>query len=135
MIYHFAEAAPNANNFMGLWLSLNLIGSVVVSVVSIATFFSNRKQKREVSFSFEPASKDEFMAHVERNEREHENMFKKIGGVERGAAESLDRKLSALQASAETGREKLHNRITEILTAVSEVKGEIKGRDHARSDL
>lgn len=130
----FADATPNANSYLQFWLSLSLIASVGASLLAVVGYFSNRKQKREVSFSFEPASKEEFMAHVERNEREHENIFKKIGGVERGAMERLDAKFAAMQTSAEAGREKIHGRINEVLAAVSELKGELKGAER-RSDL
>lgn len=60
-----------------------------------------------------------------KNEREHENLFSKIGGVERGARIHLDGKLDAMQKSANDGQEKLHDRINDVLAAVSELRGTV----------
>ena len=84
-------------------------------------------------------AKTDFDRLVESNVREHENLFSKIGGVERGAnarqdsatrewREFVETKLTAIQADTNHGQEALHNRINEILAAVSELKGEIRSK-------
>lgn len=51
---------PDATHFLQFWLIIALIISVVSGLASIVTAFSGRKQRREVSFPFNPASKEEF---------------------------------------------------------------------------
>lgn len=65
---------------------------------------------------------------VDENRREHENLFSKIGGVERGSRQHLDAALFEMQRSSEQSREKLHERINDVLSAVSELRGEMKNR-------
>lgn len=83
--------------------------------------------------------KDVFHAHVAQNLREHENMFSKLGGVERGATARMDAlskewrafvdaKFSEMATADNSGREKLHDRINEILSEVSELRGEIRAK-------
>ena len=72
--------------------------------------------------------KTDFDKFVDENRREHENLFSKIGGVERGARIHLDEALARMQSASEHSREKLHERINEVLTAVSELRGELKNR-------
>jgi hypothetical protein len=70
-----------------------------------------RKQKREVSFHETPATKKEFDEHVAWNRREHENLFSKIGGVERGVTARIEARLNDMQSDANEAREKIHHRI------------------------
>lgn len=60
----FADATPDANSFLQFWLILSLIFSTLVSIGTFAVMVLNRKQKREVSFEFTPASKEEHDEHV-----------------------------------------------------------------------
>jgi hypothetical protein len=62
---------------------------------------------------------------VDENRREHENIFSKMGGVERGARAHLDSKLETMQKASEQGRDKLHDRINDVLSAVSELRGTV----------
>ena len=82
-------------------------------------------QPLEVSAVAEYVPASAFAAHVAENKREHENLFAKIGGVERGMAQRLDGKLDTMQRNAEEGREKLHDRINDVLAAVSELRGTV----------
>lgn len=52
--------SPEATHFLQLWLGVGLVVVVVAQVVGIFVNMSSRKQHREVSFSFTPASKTEF---------------------------------------------------------------------------
>ena len=89
------------------------------------------------------AEQTEFEKHVEWNRREHENLFSKIGGVERGGLARMDtisqewrgfvqQSMGELIRSNNLGREKLHERINTILSEVSEIRGELKGRFHEK---
>jgi hypothetical protein len=86
----------------------------------------NGKQKREVSFMETPATKKEFDEHVAWNRREHENLFSKIGGVERGVTARIESRLDGMQRDAHEGREKLHDRINEVLAEVSKLSGTVE---------
>ncbi len=82
-------------------------------------------QPLEVSPVAEYVPASAFAAHVAENKREHENLFAKIGGVDRGLSQRLDVKLDSMQRAAEEGREKLHDRINDVLSAVSELRGTV----------
>ena len=93
---------------------------------------SGRNSQREIlpqPLKVEPAAEyvpaSAFAAHVAENRREHENLFAKIGGVDRGLSQRLDLKLDSMQRAAEEGREKLHGRINDVLAAVSELRGTV----------
>jgi hypothetical protein len=121
---------PTPAQFNAAWTVLWFVSGTALNLVTVWAF--TRRQKREVSFSFEPASKDDFMKQVERNEQDHKDLFAKIGGVERGALARIDTAFKEMQRSGDESRERLHLRINEILSAVSEMKGEVKhlrGRD------
>lgn len=51
---------PDATHFLQFWLTIALIVSVLSGIASMFAAFGGRKQKREVSFTFTPASKEEF---------------------------------------------------------------------------
>jgi len=113
--------AEASNSDVITWQVILVITTVGANLAIILS--SRKKQKREVSFEFEPASKDAFEKHVAANQREHENLFAKIGGVERGLNERVEKKLTDLQRSAEDGREKLHQRINRISVGVARLCG------------
>jgi hypothetical protein len=121
-----AETAPTAGQMNGFFTVLSWASFVVMNIVTVVVM--SRKQKREVYFGFEPASKEEFQKSQEENDREHRELFSKIGGVERGQIARLDIKFAELARDAHEGRDKLHDRINQVLSAVSRMEGEIKTR-------
>lgn len=58
------SAAPNPEHLLQFWLILSLTFSTLVSVGTFVVLISNRKQRREISFTETPASKKEFDNHV-----------------------------------------------------------------------
>lgn len=54
------SATPEPNSFLQFWVIIGFIAMVVGQIISIIVMLANRKQQREVSFLFEPASKKEF---------------------------------------------------------------------------
>lgn len=78
-----AQATTNNSDIItwGIILTLTTIAGNVATVIALLV---NRKQKREVSFGFVPASKEEFDDHRMNNKEEHDQLFSKLGGVERG---------------------------------------------------
>lgn len=137
MITHvLADAAPTAAEWGGAWVVLTAAAFFAANIATVVLSLKSSR-KREVSFSFEPASKKEFDKHVEENRREHENLFSKIGGVERGQLARMDAlskewrsfvdsKFDDLVGASEDGREKLHSRINELLGEFRELRGEVR---------
>jgi len=66
--------------------------------------------------------------HIEWNRREHENLFSKIGGVDRGITNRIEARLDKMEAASNLGRDKLHERINEVLAAVSNLEGRMEER-------
>ena len=124
------------------WEFLLSIGFLISIAANIATSISVRRtQRREVNFGFVPASKEDFEKHTAHNQREHENLFAKINGVERGARDRfdavntdwqkrIDDKFSALQMSDQAGRKEIHERINQVFVVVSRLEGKMERSRH-----
>jgi len=120
-----AQTNPaDALQFLQLLVTLNTIGGVAVAVFTVAAFFSNRKQRREVSFGFIPAAKDEFDKHVAWNQKEHDNLFAKLGGLERGAA-------AKIQTLSREWRDVLNDKIFELIRSNEESRQKIQENANA----
>lgn len=113
---------PDAAQFLQFWIIIGFLTMVGGQAATLIVMLSNRKQKREVSFGFEAPTKGDFEKHVEQNRREHENLFSKIGGIERGAGARMDAlahewhkvmddRFETLMASDKTDRSEIHRRI------------------------
>lgn len=61
----------------------------------------------------------EFEKHTVDDKREHENIFKKVGGVERGVEERLNERLDKIETDSKDSRRRIHNDITTIVKDVS----------------
>ena len=128
----FADTpAPSINT---IWLALNSLMGFAAALATVGLFLNGRKRQQSELYpqplQIEAAEKfvgqKEFQTHADWNLREHESLFRKIGAIECAQNERMDQKFSELQRSAESGREKLHERINEILGEMRELKGEIK---------
>lgn len=58
------QATPEPHAFLQFWIIIAFIAMVVGQIISIVVSLANRKQQREVTFTFKPASKEEFDAHA-----------------------------------------------------------------------
>ena len=107
-----AEAITDEN------LMLKLIGLGILVGTLTNTWLGVRNGSRrdihpqplEVKGTIEFARKEELHTHVRRNEVEHDNMFKKLGGVERGLSEKISAvsgNMHALTASNNQQNEQL----------------------------
>lgn len=54
------NSTPEPNSFLQFWVIVAFLVMIGSQLVSIVVSLVNRKQQREVTFSFEPASKKEF---------------------------------------------------------------------------
>jgi len=88
-----ADSAPDANSMLQLILSVNVLLSVAIGIKTF--FFPSRRevgpQPFEVKGTVEWARKDVVDKTIEANHREHENLFKKIGGMERGIYDEINK--------------------------------------------
>jgi len=137
-----ATAGDSVPIAIAAWLAcLAFVLVVALLIVKVAQAIRGKPLASDVraEASERFTQKAEFKEHVEWNRREHENLFSKIGGVERGTLARMDdisnewRKFAEqgmreIVASNNQGREKLHDRINEILREVSEIRGELKGK-------
>jgi hypothetical protein len=87
-----------------------------------------KKEKSETVFSPQPfiiAMEKEFIKlhtfeeAMKENKREHENIFSKIGGVERGAAGRLEQQLTSMRDESRKDRGELHEKINEARESVA----------------
>jgi len=113
MFSQISPTSADALQFLQLLVTLNTIGGVAIAVFTVATFFSNRKQRREVSFGFIPAAKEEFDKHVAWNQKEHDNLFAKLGGLERGVS-------AKIQTLSREWRDVLNDKVFELIRASDE---------------
>ena len=91
--------------------------------------------QQEIVKHFTPRA--DFQQHAERNQKEHDNLFSKVGGVERGLAgrvETMDdewhrlieTKFSAMIALDHTSRQQLHERINGLDRQVAGMKSSVE---------
>lgn len=78
----FADATPpDPNAFLQFWLIIGFLASIFSNIVVAVVVLIGRKQKREVSFTFDAASKEEFVKHVEDNDKQRGLLHKRIDDV------------------------------------------------------
>jgi uncharacterized protein YdcH (DUF465 family) len=94
---------------------LSLLGAAVM----VKQFFHDRKreitpQPLQVAMSSEAASKAEFERYVATNKEEHEKIFSKIGGVERGASKLVEDNIERLRLERREDMRALHHEVNEV---------------------
>jgi hypothetical protein len=91
------------------------VSMICVVVTTILAWVAIAKaQKVQVTFAGTPVDKKEFDRQVQENKEEHDRIFSKLGGIERGVEGRLNAKLDAMAAESKADREKLHFRINPI---------------------
>jgi hypothetical protein len=107
-----AEVAPSGNQWNGFWAVVAFLSGIAMNLVTVWAF--TRKQKREVTFGFTPASKEEFDKQAAANEMVHRDLFSKIGGVERGAKKEMEEKANGLREERREDMRTIHHEINEV---------------------
>jgi Ribonuclease G/E len=134
----FADLTPTpaaVHDNMSFWYVVITMGANIAIIVALFLKPKGNPQPFDIRFAAEYATKAELEKHAEQDQREHENLFKKIGGVERGSVDrtddfvkelrtSLDSKLGEMLKEDRVGREKLHDRINQILSGLNRLEGE-----------
>jgi len=119
------QPAPDANHLLQFWLILSMTFSTLVSIGTLILMLSNRKQKREVSFTETPASKrefDQFTATTNanfvavRNEMAEDRRQNQVHASERSRTlfGKMDDTRAELDAKLEETRRELSERIDSV---------------------
>lgn len=88
--------AEATNSDVITWGTILVLSTVAVNLWTI--FANRRSQRREVTFPFEPASKVEFEKLAADNKKEHDNLFSKIGIMERGLRGEIAAELRVIRS-------------------------------------
>jgi hypothetical protein len=108
---------------LGTWMYA--LGSVIQIAATITILVTiNSKQKREVSFAGEPLDRKEFDRLVAENAGIHDQLFAKIGGVERGLDGRVAARMDKFEAEAHASRQLMHQDISAIGNDVAALKKE-----------
>src|SRR5436305_1836725 len=114
-----ATANPDALQ-IGLWVvAATAVLQALASGLSVAKFILNRAERRQVTISPDVVARPDFDAHVSENRREHENLFSKLGGVERGFNSHLNSELKTLREERREDSHALHHEVNEVAKKVS----------------
>jgi hypothetical protein len=105
--------AEATNSDVITWGFVLVLTTIAANVVLIIT--TRRTQKREVSFGFEPASKEEFDEHKKHTSRIHDILFDEIRKVNVSTAKDV-RDLGERVAGVETQMELMNQRTVQIDT-------------------
>ena len=124
----FAQSLPDPNHLASIGWALVAIASLAVIANNILRLTDRLKDKpaagdvqREASATF--VTKPAFESHVAVNHREHENLFSKIGGMERG-----------IRTELKSDFEKLSEALSDLSREVGGLKdvGEVRSQQMAR---
>lgn len=112
------------NSELGGWLyAAATVAQLAATITVLITV--NSKQRREVTFAGEPVDKREFDRHLAENAAVHHELFAKIGGAERGLEDRLTRRLDKLEQQLHEGREKMHDRINDVIKSIGQINSSI----------
>jgi hypothetical protein len=108
---------------LGTWVyALGTVIQIAATITVLVTI--NSKQKREVSFAGEPLDRKEFDRVVEENTTVHDQLFAKIGGVERGLDNRMAGRMDKIEAESHASRRLMHQNISAIGNDVAALKKE-----------
>lgn len=125
-----STGVPEPKSFLELWIAVGFVASILGNVFQMVR--GSQRQKREVSFSFTPASKEEFDKHALEDAQVHRELMAEIGRVDRGVVSrlaELPEMERRIDAKDEVRSKELHDRINDVLSAVSELRGEVHSTD------
>jgi hypothetical protein len=106
----FAEISASE---LGSWIyALGSVIQIAASITILATI--NSKQRREISFAGEPLDRKEFDRMVAENAEVHDQLFAKIGGVERGLDGRLAARMDKFEAESRESRQLLQQNVCAI---------------------
>jgi|HubBroStandDraft_1064217.scaffolds.fasta_scaffold525321_2 hypothetical protein len=112
-----------SNADLGAWVyALATIIQIASTIAILITI--NSKQKREVTFAWEPVDRKEFDKHVAEDAAVHNQLFAKIGGAERGLESRLAARMDRFETESKESRLLMHQDISAIGNDVAALKKE-----------
>lgn len=118
-----AGGLPDPGSFGSVgWVVVVLAGLVLIlrNVIGLWRDMNRpEREKREVTISASLPSKEELDRLFGENKREHENLFSKIGGVDRGAAQKIDERIEKLREERRGDMRQLHEEVGHVGMKVS----------------
>lgn len=119
--------ADLSNSELGAWLyAAATVAQLAATLTVLITI--NSKQRREVSFAGAPVDKEDFEKHVQWDKEIHDHLFAKLGGTERGVKAELLARLDKYEEQSTDSRRAIHQRLDELLKAVSMIQGELNAK-------
>jgi hypothetical protein len=109
---------------MDLQTSINLVCSLF-TIAGVVVMIFRRSERRDVTILPGAPTKVEFDRHAERNQAEHDQIFSRINTIEQSLKHDLDDKLEKMRQESNLGREKLHDRINDVMKSISRVEGRL----------
>jgi hypothetical protein len=92
----FAATDPTPAQ-LGIWIGCAfLLLNFLTCLLTLIKQIRDDPEKRQVSITPNVATKEDLGRHVEDNRQEHQNIFAKIGGVERGLREEIKKDVGHL---------------------------------------
>jgi hypothetical protein len=112
-----------SNSELGAWVyGLATIIQIASTIAVLITI--NSKQRREVTFAGEPVDRKDFDKQMAENAAIHNQLFAKIGGVERGLELRLAARMDKYETESEQSRRLMHQEISAIGNDVAALKKE-----------
>lgn len=140
----FADALPT-------WAETLTVVAFIVSIIgNLAQYSMSKtmrealKQKQQTEISPQPfivamekefTAKRDFENHLAENKREHENLFSKIGGVDRGAAQRLSDELKSLRQERKEDVSELHEKVNDVAKSVAGLEKETELQNQKMSSM
>jgi hypothetical protein len=127
----------------------SLIGAIfflsagINQVIAIVRNFKDKPSAGEVrgESAEKFVTRSDFKEHVAATTKQHENLFSKLGGVERGAKAALDAervrvdaRFNELLRATNEHREHVQHQLNQLLTATARIEGKLGQRHHNSGD-
>ena len=129
----FADALPSwAETLTVVAFFVSIIGNLAQYSMS-KTMREALKQKQQTELSPQPfivamekefTAKRDFELHVAENKKEHENLFSKIGGVDRGITQRFSEELKTLRVERKEDVGELHDKVNDVAKSVAGLEKE-----------
>lgn len=120
----------NASDAFTFWQLLQIgsfLSGIVCPIMMVIYMRSDKKQRREVSFEFEPVGKQEFKEHVNHNTQRHAELFRGIDNAKLKCAQEMTQSVKALENKVDENykeiTEKLRTLPIEIVALFRNSKG------------
>jgi hypothetical protein len=104
---------------------VSMICMIIMAVLAWVVIY--RKSRTEVSFTGIPTEKLEFDRHCQENKAAHDQLFAKIGGVERGVEARMTARIEKAEAESLSSRRLMHADMSKLSADVAGIKAGLEG--------